>query len=118
MQPTAPRSILAKPRLSFVLKLGELDGAFRELGGDFEFPAAQGFDEILERAHVHIRAALEFRCGDLVNGEDSLTHSRCSKGRRGPFDSAGTSLREVPAALWMTELEKRWSRRRRVALRG
>jgi hypothetical protein len=38
----------------YVHKLGDLDGSFREPSGDFWF-----FDEILKRAYVHIRAALE-----------------------------------------------------------
>jgi hypothetical protein len=39
------------------------------LAGDFEF-SAHGFDEILERAHVHVRAAFEFGYGGLVDAEN------------------------------------------------
>jgi hypothetical protein len=67
-------------RFLYVLKLADLDGAFRELGGDFEF-SALGFDEILERAHVHIRAALELDTAAPLSGENSLTRSGCGEER-------------------------------------
>ena len=65
----ATGSLLASGRFLYVLKLADLDGSFRELGGDFEF-SAHGFDEILERAHVHVRAALELGYGGLVDAEN------------------------------------------------
>src|ERR1019366_4067447 len=64
-----PASILATGCFLYVLKLCDLDGTFRELGGDFEF-SAHGFDEILKRAHVHIRASLELGYGGLVDSEN------------------------------------------------
>jgi hypothetical protein len=69
MLTTHSRSILASGCFLQILKLADLDGSFRELGGDFEF-SAQGFDEILKRAHVHIRAALELGYGGLVDAEN------------------------------------------------
>lgn len=62
-------SILARRRFPGFLKLPDLDGAFGELGGDFEF-SAQGSDEILERADIHVGAALELGDGGLVDAED------------------------------------------------
>jgi hypothetical protein len=54
----APGSILASRCFLYVVKLADLDGSFRELGGYFEF-SIHGFDETLKRAHLHIRAAFE-----------------------------------------------------------
>jgi hypothetical protein len=77
-----PASILASGCFLYVLKLCDLDGTFRELGGDFEF-SAHGFDEILKRAHVHIRAALEFipsgaeQAAEKVPWERLVIHSGC-----------------------------------------
>jgi len=40
------------------LELGDLYGALGEAGGDFQF-STHGFDEILQGAHVHVRAPLQ-----------------------------------------------------------
>jgi len=48
MQSVVLGSILGSGCLLYVLKLGDLDGCFSEVGGDFEF-SGQGFEEILER---------------------------------------------------------------------
>jgi hypothetical protein len=40
------------------LKLGDLDGSFGELGRDFQF-SAHGFDKIVERTYIPVRAAFD-----------------------------------------------------------
>jgi hypothetical protein len=46
-----PGSTLATLCFLYVLRLGDLDVCFREVGGDFWF-SGQGFEEVLERGCV------------------------------------------------------------------
>jgi hypothetical protein len=85
---SAHGSILAGGGFLNVLKLADLDGFFGELGGGFEF-SAQGIDEILNCAHVHIGATVEVGYGGSINGESSLARSGYSEDCRGPSTPQG-----------------------------
>ncbi|HYW36746.1 MAG TPA: hypothetical protein VE957_01420 [Terriglobales bacterium] len=82
---SSPRFNPCQQRFPYVLKLGDIEDFFGELGGNFWF-SGQGFDEILKSGCVHIRAALGLGYGGLAD-----TENLGEMELRGP--KAGPSLR-------------------------